>query len=80
MAPRAVDSWKRSTGRRIARHRCAKGLTQAAVALSLGVTQSLVSQWESGNVELSARDLRRLADMLGTSMDHLAGRLEIDRE
>ena len=46
-----------------------KGLTQADLAVKLGVTQSLVAMWERGAVMPSAAKLPEIADMLGCTID-----------
>ena len=51
-----------------------KGLTQADLAVKLGVTQSLVAMWERGAVMPSAAKLPEIADMLGGTIDQLYGR------
>lgn len=51
-----------------------KGLTQADLAVKLGVTQSLVAMWERGAVMPSAAKLPEIADMLGCTIDQLYGR------
>ena len=51
-----------------------KGLTQADLAVKLGVTQSLVAMWERGAVMSSAAKLPEIADMLGCTIDQLYGR------
>ncbi len=56
-----------------------KGLTQADLAVKLGVTQSLVAMWERGAVMPSAAKLPEIADMLGCTIDQLYGRGEPER-
>lgn len=51
-----------------------KGLTQADLAVKLGVTQSLVAMWERGAVMPSAAKLPEIANMLGCTIDQLYGR------
>ena len=45
--------------------RKAAGLSQADVASRLGVTQTCISYWESGQRSIHACDLPRLAGVLG---------------
>ena len=48
------------------------GLTQAQVALLLGVTTAAVGQWELGDLVLSTARVRQLADMFGVPEERLA--------
>lgn len=54
--------------------RRAKGVTQADLAQMVGVTQSLVAQWERGAVMPSAAKLPLLAEVLNCIIDELFGR------
>ena len=56
------------------RIRLAAGLTQAALAKALGVTQSNVSMWETGQAWPEGAMIEALADCLGCSIDDLFGR------
>jgi transcriptional regulator with XRE-family HTH domain len=57
-------------GRRIRQARNAKGLTQKALGKLAGVSESAVSQWESGKIEkIQGPTLRKLARALGVSID-----------
>ena len=47
----------------IRHYRLSRGLKQMALAEDLGVTQTMVSRWEAGNAEPSARIQDRLFDM-----------------
>lgn len=49
---------------RIARQRRALFLTQEALAAAIGVTQSAVARWETGDVEPALRHRRALAEAL----------------
>ena len=49
-----------------------KGLTQLQLAVELGVTPSTIYTWESGRSELKVRQLRKLAELFGVSMDVIA--------
>lgn len=64
-----------SLGTQIRARREALGLSQAALAKEIGVTQSRVSNWERGyrNV-IGSTLLTRLADALKTSTDYLLER------
>ena len=54
--------------------RTERGLTQAQLADRLGVTQSLIGQWERGETLPSAAKLPAIADTLGCSIDALFNR------
>ena len=54
--------------------RLAKGLTQVEVAKAIGVTQSTLSNYESGNHECDFKTLRKLANLYNTTVDYLVGR------
>lgn len=47
------------------------GLTQIEFAEAIGVTQSTVSQWEGGKICPNTAKLRKLAAVLGCSVDDL---------
>ena len=51
--------------------RIAAGLTQVRIAEAMGVTQSTVSQWESGSVLPDTEKLPRLAEVLGCGIADL---------
>jgi transcriptional regulator with XRE-family HTH domain len=51
-------------GQRIARQRRACFLTQEALAAKLGVTQSAVARWETGDSTPALRHRRALAEAL----------------
>lgn len=52
----------------------AAGLQQKQVAESMGVFQTTVSNWETEVALPKARDLPRLAQVLGCTIDELFGR------
>lgn len=56
------------------RARLARGLRQADLAERLDVATATIQRWETGNRTPDAKDLVRLADVLGTSIDELLGR------
>lgn len=58
-------------GKRLATLRKAKGLTQEEVASQLGLNRTAITQIENGNRDITALELRRLADILGFSIDEL---------
>ena len=54
--------------------RLSKKLTQEEVAERLGVSVTTVSNWETGLNSPSLPEAAAMADMLGISIDRLAGR------
>lgn len=56
--------------------RKAAGLTQAKFAEAMGVTQSTVSQWESGQVLPDTAKIPKLAKVLGCSVADLFAKAE----
>lgn len=60
-------------GMRLCRLREKKQLTQTMVAERVGVTRSLISQYESNTASPSVEVLRRLALLYGVSSDYLLG-------
>ena len=62
-----------SVGRRIARLRKARGLTQAELAQALGTIQAVVSDYESERRRLHAEAIVKVAQALAVSTDELLG-------
>ncbi|HUZ18499.1 MAG TPA: helix-turn-helix transcriptional regulator [Spirochaetia bacterium] len=70
-----------SVGQRIARLRKAQGLTQAQLAQKIGISHTLVSDYECARLRLNDEMVVRVAlalnasadEILGLSADHLAG-------
>jgi transcriptional regulator with XRE-family HTH domain len=60
-------------GRRIARLRKARGLTQVELAARLDTTQTLVSDYEQDRRRLHAEMIVKVAKLLGVSADELLG-------
>lgn len=60
-------------GHRIAQLRRAKGINQTDLADRLGVTQGLISEYESGRIKISCDLLMEVARLLRTSADELLG-------
>jgi len=52
------------------------GETQESVAVKLDVAQTTVSAWATGRSDLPSKRLIQLADLLGVSLDWLAGRTD----
>jgi transcriptional regulator with XRE-family HTH domain len=53
------------------RRRAELGITQAALAQQVGVTQSAVAGWESGAALPRPAKVLALADLLGVQVQHL---------
>lgn len=56
---------------RIGALRKRRGLTQRQLAEGMGMAQNAISNWESGISLPRARDIPRLADVLGCTIDEL---------
>jgi len=57
--------------------------SQSALAKAVGVSDNTISGWAKdeklkGAIEISGKNLRKLADAMDVSMDYLAGRTDID--
>lgn len=63
-------------GRRIKELRKHHKITQLALGEMLGVTQQSVGKWEREDTEPDIRNLLRMADIFGVSVDNLLGRGE----
>lgn len=61
----------KAVGRRIRAARCAAGLLQDQLADQVGVTQALVSYWETGRRRPGFGHLRPLAAALGVAVEWL---------
>ena len=64
--------------RLLRRARLAAGLKQADVAVRLGVPQSFVSKYESGQRKLDVIELREVCAVLGTGLPALLGALDAE--
>ncbi len=53
-----------------------KGIRQVELAARLGVPQSFVSKYESGDRRLDILELRQVCDALGTSLQEFIRKLE----
>lgn len=58
----------KAIGRRIALYRKKKGLTQAALSETLGVSESYVSQVERGSARISLSRLDEISEVLSTDI------------
>ncbi|MBK6691796.1 MAG: helix-turn-helix transcriptional regulator [Myxococcales bacterium] len=52
-------------GTRLKRARLAQGLNQADIAVKVGVSQPMISNWEKGRSQPDAEDLKKLEKILG---------------
>lgn len=68
-----LDLGGETIGERIARLRKAHGLTQTELAHRIGIVQGLVSDYELGNLRLSAEMAVRFAQALKVGTDELLG-------
>jgi transcriptional regulator with XRE-family HTH domain len=73
MAAKAGTKAQDTLGRRIARLRRDRGLTQVELAERLGITQPAVSDYENDDTRLSAEAVIQIARILGVSADELLG-------
>ncbi len=69
----ATDEGARRIGEHIARLRKERGITQVEMAERLGLSQSIVSKYESGELRLHAELIVRLAELFRTSTDEVLG-------
>ncbi|MHB8778561.1 MAG: helix-turn-helix domain-containing protein [Anaerolineales bacterium] len=53
-----------------------RGVTQVELAEKLGVPQSFVSKYESGERQLDVLELRQICQFIGISFDNFARQLE----
>lgn len=54
-----------------------KGLSQAALAKELHITQGAIGNWESGTREPNIEMINKLSEYFGVSVDYLLGRDEL---
>ena len=73
--PRGVATRKgmESIAQRVARIRKEKGVTQEEMARTLGVSQSIISEYERGELRLHGELLIQLARILSVSADEMLG-------
>jgi transcriptional regulator with XRE-family HTH domain len=53
-----------------------KGVTQVELAQKLGVPQSFVSKYESGERQLDVLELRQICEVIGIPLDNFIRQLE----
>ena len=61
---------------RIRDFRQAKGMSQKELAVKLGVNQSMISDYETGKVELTLTKAVKIADILECELYDLLGRTD----
>lgn len=59
---------------RIKETRTKRKMTQAEIAEKLGIWQTAYSHYETGARDISLEMASKIADILGVSLDYLAGR------
>lgn len=70
---KTANATPETVGQRIARLRKEKGITQKELAEMLKVTQSVVSDYENGELRVHGELLIKLAEILGTSANEILG-------
>ena len=63
-------------GIRLKELRNEKGISQQQLGLEIKSSQSVISDWENGNVEPTASLIVAVADYFGVSTDYLLGKKE----
>ena len=56
--------------------RLKRGMTQKELAISIGVTDAAICQYETGAREPDLETLRKLSDVLNCTLDELIGKRE----
>jgi transcriptional regulator with XRE-family HTH domain len=69
----ATDEGSRKIGEHLSQLRKRRGITQMEMSKLLGVSQPIVSKYESGELRLHAELVVRLAEILRVSADELLG-------
>ncbi len=69
----ATDEGARRIGEHIAKLRKERGITQVEMAERLGLSQSIVSKYEVGELRLHAELILRLAEVFRVSTDEVLG-------
>jgi transcriptional regulator with XRE-family HTH domain len=62
---------RKRLGNRIAEAREAAGLNPAELSREIGVSRAAVAQWEVGKTEPNARNLRKIASVVGVTLEWL---------
>jgi len=71
---RPTDKKRTEFGERLYAARMQEGLTQQAIAESLGITAQGYAKWERTPIALKPEQIDQVADILGVSLDYLFGR------
>ncbi len=69
----ATQAGMETIAERVARMRREKGITQVEMAELLGVSQSVVSDYERGALRLHGELIAKVAEILGASADEILG-------
>ena len=69
----ATQAGMETIAERVARMRREKGITQVEMADLLGVSQSVVSDYERGALRLHGELIAKIAEILGVSADEILG-------
>lgn len=75
----ATEAGQEMLGERVAQLRKERGLTQVELAEALGVAQSIVSKYESGELRLHGELIIQLAELLDVTADELLGLVDRPR-
>ena len=65
------EETRKMLGERIAKAREAAGLNPSELSREIGVSRAAVAQWEVGKTEPNARNLRKIASVVGVSLEWL---------
>lgn len=65
------EETRKLLGERIAKAREAKGLNPSELSREIGVSRAAVAQWEIGKTEPTARNLRKIASVVGVTLEWL---------
>ena len=80
LAPLPIPWFMANFAQRLRDLRTARNLTQTRLAELLAISPRVYSRWETGDVTPRFDTIVRLADILGVSLDELAGRKEVSTE
>jgi transcriptional regulator with XRE-family HTH domain len=65
------EATRKLIGERIAKAREAAGLNPSELSREIGVSRAAVAQWEVGKTEPNARNLRKIASVVGVTLEWL---------
>jgi transcriptional regulator with XRE-family HTH domain len=80
LAPLPIPWFMANFAQRLRELRTARSLTQTRLAELLAISPRVYSRWETGDVTPHFDTIVRLADILGVSLDELAGRKEVSSQ